>query len=140
MVGEGCRERGREREPQADSALSRAPDTGLDLTTMRSRPEPKSRVGHFTNGATQEPPALIFLTCYGNKSPGDKKKRYRQPNQVFGWVVWECCSSVCGLAGDSLSLSLGTVSLFLSLSHTHTHRKSRKGVRWQVLGPGRIPQ
>ena len=55
------RERERERErmrkgaeeeeikSQADSLQSTEPDTGLDPTTMRSRPEPKSRVGH-SNG------------------------------------------------------------------------------------------
>lgn len=31
-----------ERESQADSMLSTEPDLGLDLTTLRSRPEPKS--------------------------------------------------------------------------------------------------
>lgn len=35
----------RERESGADSLLSVEPGTGLDLTTPRSSPEPKSRVG-----------------------------------------------------------------------------------------------
>ena len=39
--GEGRRER--ERESQADSPLNMEPDTGLDLTTLRSGPELKSR-------------------------------------------------------------------------------------------------
>ena len=33
-----------ERESQADSPLSMEPDMGLDLTTLKSWPEPKSRV------------------------------------------------------------------------------------------------
>jgi len=48
--GEGQRER--ERESQADSALSTEPDAGLDPTTLRSFPERKPRVG----GITIEPP------------------------------------------------------------------------------------
>jgi len=39
---EGQRER--EREFQADSMLSMEPDMGLDLTTLRSRPELKPNV------------------------------------------------------------------------------------------------
>ena len=39
----------RERESQAGSTPSTEPDVGLDLTTMRSWPEPKSRVRHLTN-------------------------------------------------------------------------------------------
>ena len=41
----GCRRR---RVP-----LSREPDVGLDLRTLRSWPEPKSRVWHLTNWATR---------------------------------------------------------------------------------------
>ena len=42
-----------ERESQADSALSPGPNTGLDLTTLRLWPEPKPRVIHPTDWATQ---------------------------------------------------------------------------------------
>jgi len=35
--------RGRGRESQADFALSAEPDTGLDLMTLRSQPEPKTK-------------------------------------------------------------------------------------------------
>ena len=38
----------RETESQADSALSTEPDVGLDLMTLRSRPEPKARVRCLT--------------------------------------------------------------------------------------------
>ena len=38
------RKRERERESQADTVLSMQPDMGLNLTTQRSWPEPKSRV------------------------------------------------------------------------------------------------
>ena len=37
-----------EENPQADSPLSTEPDV-LDLTTLRSRPEPKPSVRHSTN-------------------------------------------------------------------------------------------
>jgi len=50
-------ERGdREKETWADSMLSAEPDTGLDLTTLRSRPKLKPRVRHSTDCATQGPP------------------------------------------------------------------------------------
>jgi len=42
-----------ERESQADSTLSAEPDVGLDLMTLRSWPELKSRVGRSTDWATQ---------------------------------------------------------------------------------------
>ena len=45
--GEGQRER--ERELQPGSPLSVGPDAGLFLMTLRSRPEPKPRVGRSTN-------------------------------------------------------------------------------------------
>jgi len=39
----------RDRESQADFALSGGPSGGLDLTTLRSQPELKSRVGCLTD-------------------------------------------------------------------------------------------
>ena len=44
-----------ERESLADYLLSMEPATGLDPNTLRLEPEPKSRVGHLTNRATQVP-------------------------------------------------------------------------------------
>ena len=46
-------ERQRERESQAGSMPSTEPNMGLDLMTLRSWPELKSRVGHLTKWATQ---------------------------------------------------------------------------------------
>ena len=54
-AGEEHREREGERESQAGSTLSAEPDTGLNLTTVKSWPELKSRVGHSTDWATQVP-------------------------------------------------------------------------------------
>ena len=49
-VGRGGAQRKREREnPQVDALLSTEPDMELDPRTLRSRPEPKLRVGHSTN-------------------------------------------------------------------------------------------
>lgn len=45
MGGSGRGRGRRERKFQADSSLSMEPDAGLDPTTLRSRPEVKSRVG-----------------------------------------------------------------------------------------------
>ena len=42
--------RGRRRENLKQTLmLSTKPSVGLDLTTLRSGPEPKPRVGHLTN-------------------------------------------------------------------------------------------
>ena len=49
-----------ERESQADSVPSTEPNAGLHLTTLRSWPEPKSRVGRLTDWATQVPPVFYF--------------------------------------------------------------------------------
>ena len=59
---EGQRER--EREIQADSMLSAEPDMGLDLKTLRSGPELKSRVGHLTHWATKAPlKSKVLFKC-----------------------------------------------------------------------------
>ena len=49
LAGVGRAEREGERESQAVPMLSVKADKRVDLTTMRSRPELKSRVGHLTN-------------------------------------------------------------------------------------------
>ena len=59
-VGRG-REREEERESQVGSTPSTEHEEGLDFMTVRSRPEPKSRVGCSTNGATQAPLKLKIL-------------------------------------------------------------------------------
>ena len=41
-------QRKKEKESEADSLLSTDPDAGLNPITLRSRPEPKSTVGHLT--------------------------------------------------------------------------------------------
>ena len=54
--GEGWRGRGRvKREFQADSMMSTEPTVGLDLITLRSLPEQKSRFSYLTDCATQVP-------------------------------------------------------------------------------------
>ena len=52
---QGERQRERERETQADSELSTEPIVRLNLTTLRSEPGPKSRIGPLTNWAIQAP-------------------------------------------------------------------------------------
>ena len=49
-----------ERESSASSPLSKEPEEGLDLTTLRSWPEPKSRVRCSTDWATQTDAPLIL--------------------------------------------------------------------------------
>ena len=62
---EGQREK--ERESQADSTLSMEPDVGLDLTTLRSGPEPRTSSGLLTSCATQVPQSLAVSTIFGIK-------------------------------------------------------------------------
>ena len=40
---------------KADTTLGTEPDVGLNLTTLRSQPEPKARIGCLTPWATQVP-------------------------------------------------------------------------------------
>ena len=52
----------RERESQGGSALSAQSLTqGSIPRTMRSWPEPKSRVGHLTNGANPGAPEVVWI-------------------------------------------------------------------------------
>ena len=55
------RERGRERESQTGSSLSvQGPTRGSNPQTVRSWPEPKPRVGCWTDWATQAPQTFFF--------------------------------------------------------------------------------
>ena len=58
VQGEG--EGGRKRSP-ADSPVIIEPNVGLHPTTLKSRPEPKSRVKCSTHGATQVPRMTFFF-------------------------------------------------------------------------------
>ena len=49
LAGEGQREKKRERTPSRLSTVSLKLDVGLKPTNVRSRPEPKPRVGHLTS-------------------------------------------------------------------------------------------
>lgn len=64
--GRGAR-RERERESQKGYPPGTEPDTGLDLTTLRSRLEPKSKVSLVTDRVTQAPRQSIFNTSLLNK-------------------------------------------------------------------------
>ena len=72
-MGEGQRER--ERETQAASALNAEPNTGLDLTILRSQSEPKPRVRHLTNCTTQVTP--LFLNSWKSWHICVNKKKVR---------------------------------------------------------------
>ena len=66
---------------QADTILSVEPNTGLDVTTLRSWPEPKSRVECFTKWATQVPPYPVLGPCPGGGVFG---KKWEQRKNVKG--------------------------------------------------------
>lgn len=59
---EGQREKGR--ESQADSMPSTEPNAELDLTTLRSGPEPKSRVRRLTDCVITQVPQIHHLKLY----------------------------------------------------------------------------
>ena len=61
------KERGRERIPSRLYAVRVEPDVGLDLTSVSSRPEPKPRVRHLNNWATQVPPELTVSISFSCK-------------------------------------------------------------------------
>ena len=52
--------RGREKESQADSMQSPESDTGLHITTLKSRPEPRPSDRCLTNWVTQAPQQLLL--------------------------------------------------------------------------------
>ena len=80
-----------ERESQTGSTFSAEPDVRLNLTTMRSCPEPKSRVGHLTDWVTQAPTGtyskyfifiILFNPCnnsmkYCHYFPDEETEAYR---------------------------------------------------------------
>ena len=67
MHESGERSRGRQRESQAVSTLSMEPDAGLDLTTLESWPDSKSRVGCSTYWANWVPLDFYFLNVSGSE-------------------------------------------------------------------------
>ena len=78
-------QRKRERESQSDSTLSMEPDAVFHLVTLGSWPEPKSRVGHSTDWATQAPFfAHFYIELF-----------------VFLLLTWK--SSLCSLDTSPLS-------------------------------------
>ena len=54
------------------------PEAGLDLTTLRSQPEPKLRVRHLTDFTTQAPQGGYIYTEIYNTTQGIKIE-LRQP-------------------------------------------------------------
>ena len=75
-MGEGWRER----ESQAGSALSVQSTTwGLNSRTLRSWPEPKSRVKCLIDWATQVPQNVLFYPQNGNKKMADAFTSYYYP-------------------------------------------------------------
>ena len=73
--------KGTGRGRKADPLLNVEPDKGLNLTTLRSQPEPKPRVRHLTNGVIQEPLFLFFCKMmnlwYIRASLGAERNRER---------------------------------------------------------------
>ena len=72
---------------------STEPDVGLDLTTVRSWPKPKSRVRHLTNWATHAPQdtshlkqkklSLFILRVYASRVGTKKWERERIPSRLW---------------------------------------------------------
>ena len=58
------------------------PSAGLELMTLRSRPELRLRVGHSTDWATQIPQSLLnsYFICISRKILG-------QVNKILTWVI-----------------------------------------------------
>ena len=58
------RDRGRRRERETDSLLNAEPNPGLHLTTLRSWPELKLRIGCSTNWVIQAPPVIFCVLTH----------------------------------------------------------------------------
>lgn len=63
MGREGWRERARVSNSLKQTALNAEPSVGLDLMTLRSRPEPKPGGGHLANRVTQALQDSYILKC-----------------------------------------------------------------------------
>jgi len=70
---------GGEAEGQADSTLSTEPNAGLDSRIPRPWPEPKSRVGHLTDWATQAPLHICTFMETATQAPLHIALLWRQP-------------------------------------------------------------
>ena len=93
-VGEAEGEGGR--ESQADSILSGEPDEGLDLMTLRSWPEPKSRAVHLTDCATQVPHKQYF-SIYKFIAVPDQTGHLSSPfmfSSTLPSSTWKCSVSL----------------------------------------------
>ena len=116
-MGEGAEREG-EREPQADSTVSTEPDTGLSLMTLRSWPEPKSRVSHLTNWATQASALtaickkttegmirFIFLIEFVQGGGSVREGVYRKGDVQRGNEAVVKFRVLCGFVGSSVNTS-----------------------------------
>jgi len=75
-----------ERESQTDALLSMEPNVGLDLMTLRSWPELKSKVRHLTNRLSHPgAPQSIYLFF---QPPVYRKNRFRTINPYFPVLVF----------------------------------------------------
>ena len=53
------------------------PNTGLEFTTLKSRPKPRPRVGHLTKRTTQAPQSSNTSIIYYANAPGIGTGSYR---------------------------------------------------------------
>ena len=74
--------RGKGRESQANSSLSNETNMGLNLTTLRSGPELKPRVGCPTDCATQVPLIHFFLRFYFRESKHKHREEQRERDKL----------------------------------------------------------
>ena len=108
----------RGRESQGDSILpAQSLTQGLNLQSMRSQPEPKSRGGCLTDWATQVPQSIFQMGCFGlwksnqidkivNGYNASLKLHSIVPtlhypfNRLFKWrtcllvISWSCCQDI----------------------------------------------
>lgn len=65
-----------ERGTLSDYVLRAEPDSGLDLMTVRSQPEPKTKVRRLTNCATHTPLTALYAILTESWGPRYLVKHY----------------------------------------------------------------
>ena len=99
------------------------PNEGLELMTLRSRPEPRQRVGCLTDWAMQAPQHLWFLTCFSMSYFFHK------------WHVWIYCPHLCSTEISQWCVSVGFSLPFTCVGHSVTslHLKTYDHQSWESL-------
>ena len=137
---------GRSREGQIDFMLSPEPYTGLHLTTLRSWPEPKSKVRILIDWATQVPPVLSSYSASLRPGPvwtSTILNALESPSSGFlSWFIDQepkgLCPSRVPFQSSTFPFQVFVVPEFSAqMTHLPNHLKTKAHVR--VFGTLSVP-